>query len=74
MPTKTGVWFSILEKYFGVAGIINDEEKALALIGFLEPQYLAQIEDTVTSLPAAGQYETLKSELIELSEQDSGSY
>ena len=72
MPTKTGIWFSILEKYFGVAGIINDEEKALALIGFLEPQYLAQIEDTVTNLPAAGQYETLKTELIRaLTELDS---
>ena len=64
MPANTGIWLSILEKYFGVAGIIHDYEKALALMGFLEPQYLAKIEDTVTNLPAAGQYEKLKSDLI----------
>ena len=72
MPTKTGIWFSILEKYFGVAGIIHNDEKALALMGFLEPQYLAKIEDAVTNLPATGQYDKLKSKLIRaLTESDS---
>ena len=51
-----------MEKYFGVAGI-HDDEKALAL-SFLEPQYPAKIEITVTNLPATGQCEKLKSELI----------
>ena len=72
MPTKTGIWFSILQKYFGVAGIIHNDEKALALMGFLEPQYLAKIEDAVTNLPATGQYDKLKSKLIRaLTESDS---
>ena len=72
MPTKTGIWFSILEKYFGVAGISHDDEKALALRRFLDPHYLAKIKDTVTSLPATGQYDKLKSELIRaLTESDS---
>ena len=52
MPTKTGIWFSILEKYFGVVGISHDDQKVLALMGFLDTQYLAKIEDTVTNLPA----------------------
>ena len=64
MPTKAGLWFSILEMYFGVAGISHEGEKAVALMGFLDPQYLAKIEDAVTNLPATGQYEKLKSELI----------
>ena len=64
MPTKTGIWFSILEKYFGVAGISQDDEKALALMGFLDPHYLAKVEDTVTNLPATGREDKLKSELI----------
>ena len=72
MPTKTGIWFSILEKYFGVVGISHDDEKALALMGFLDLQYLAKIGDTVTNLPATGQYDKLKSELIRvLTESDS---
>ena len=72
MPTKTGIWFSILEKYFGVGGINHDDEKALALMGFLDPPYLAKIEYTVTNLPATRQYEKLKSELIRvLTESDS---
>ena len=59
-----------MEKYFGVAGI-HDDEKALAL-SILELQYLAKIEITVTNLPATGQYEKLKSELIRtLTESDS---
>ena len=72
MPMKTGIWFSILGKYFGVAGISHDDEKALALMGFIDPQYLAKIEDTVTNLPATSQYDKLKSELIRvLTESDS---
>ena len=72
MSTKTGICFSILEKYFGVAGISHDDQEALALMGFLDPQYLAKIEDTVTNLPATGQYDKLKSELIRvLIESDS---
>ena len=72
MPTKTGIWFSILEKYFRVVGISHDDEKALTLMGFLDPHYLAKIEDTVTNLPATGQYDKLKSELIRaLTESDS---
>ena len=46
--------------------------RCLCLMGFLDPQYLAKIEDAVTNLPAAGQYEKLKSELIRvLTESDS---
>ena len=72
MPTKAGLWFSILEMYFGVAGISHEGEKAVALMGFLDPQYLAKIEDAVTNLPPTGQYEKLKSELIRiLTESDS---
>ena len=72
MPTTAGIWFSILEKYFGVAGISQDDEKALALMGFLDPHYLAKVEDTVANLPAIGQYNKLKSELIRtLTESDS---
>ena len=72
MPTKTGIWLSILGKYFRVAGISHDDEKALALMGFIDPQYLAKIEDTVTNLPATSQYDKLKSELIRvLTESDS---
>ena len=60
------------EKYFGVAGISDDDEQALALMGFLDPPYLAKIEYTVTNLPATRQYEKLKSELIRvLTESDS---
>ena len=72
IPTKAGLWFSILEMYFGVAGISHEGEKAVALMGFLDPQYLAKIEDAVTNLPPTGQYEKLKSELIRiLTESDS---
>ena len=46
--------------------------RCLCLMGFLYPQYLAKIEDAVTNLPATGQYEKLKSELIRvLTESDS---
>ena len=75
MPTMTRIWFSILEKYFGVAGIFHDDEKSLALMGFFDPHYLAKIEDTVTNLPATGQYDKLKSELIRaLTESDSAKF
>ena len=41
-------------------------------MGFLDPHYLAKIEDTVTNLPATDQYDKLKSELIRvLTESDS---
>ena len=75
MPTMTRIWFYILEKYFGVAGIFHDDEKSLALMGFFDPHYLAKIEDTVTNLPATGQYDKLKSELIRaLTESDSAKF
>lgn len=66
MPEKIAFWFLLLERQFKAANIREDEEKATALLGCLERQYLLRLEDTVTNFPATGQYDILKDELIRI--------
>jgi hypothetical protein len=72
MPTKIELWFSILERKFASTHITNDEDKATALIYCLESHYLGKLEETIKKLPATGQYEILKGELIRIPEENDG--
>lgn len=66
MPQKIALWFFLLERQLAAAGIMNDEEKATALLRCLEAEYLERIEDIMLNLPAIGQYDRLKDELIRI--------
>lgn len=44
MPQKIVLWFSLLERQLATPDITNDEEKATALLGCLESEYLERIE------------------------------
>lgn len=71
-PQKIVFWFSLFERQLAAEGIKDDEEKATALLGCLESEYLERIEDIALYPPATGQYDRLKDELVRsLADSDS---
>lgn len=63
-PEKPALWFAQLEGQFTLSKITTDETKFYYAMAQLEPQYAEEVEDIITSPPAQGKYEKLKTELI----------
>lgn len=63
-PEKPALWFAQLEGQFILSKITTDETKFYYAMAQLEPQYAEEVEDIITSPPAQGKYDKLKSELI----------
>jgi hypothetical protein len=63
-PEKPALWFAQLEGQFLLSKITADETKFYYAMAQLEPQYAAEVEDIITSPPAADKYNKLKTELI----------
>ncbi|KAL0831688.1 hypothetical protein ABMA28_001235 [Loxostege sticticalis] len=63
-PEKPAIWFAQIEGQFQISGITTDATKFYYVIGQLDQQYAAEVEDIITSPPATNKYERLKTELI----------
>lgn len=63
-PEKPTIWFSQIEGQFSMARITDDLTKFHYVLSHLDRQYSVEVEDVITSPPATGKYEKLKSELI----------
>ncbi|XP_073961813.1 uncharacterized protein [Choristoneura fumiferana] len=63
-PEKPALWFAQLEGQFTLSKITTDETKFYYAMAQLEPQYAQEVEDIITTPPAQGKYEKLKTELI----------
>lgn len=63
-PEKPTIWFSQIEGQFSMARITDDLTKFHYILSHLDRQYSVEVEDVITSPPATGKYEKLKSELI----------
>ncbi|XP_048477768.1 uncharacterized protein LOC125488664 [Plutella xylostella] len=61
---KPGLWFSQMEAQFTLANIKTDETKYFYVVGNLDAQYAAEVEDIISYPPDADKYEKLKTELI----------
>lgn len=62
-PERPAVWFAQLEAQFMISGIKADDTKFYYVIGQLEHQYAAEIEDIILNPPQQNKYEKLKTEL-----------
>ncbi|XP_048479715.1 uncharacterized protein LOC125489112 [Plutella xylostella] len=63
-PEKPAIWFAQLEGQFVISRITDDTTKFYHVIGQLEHQYAAEVEDIITSPPDTDKYENLKAELL----------
>ncbi|KAL0880729.1 hypothetical protein ABMA27_001943 [Loxostege sticticalis] len=63
-PEKPSIWFAQIEGQFLISGITTDATKFYYVIGQLDQQYAAEVEDIITNPPATNKYERLKTELI----------
>lgn len=63
-PEEPEIWFANLEGQFCIAGITADSTKFYYVISQLDQQYSKEVKDIITSPPATGKYEKIKSELI----------
>lgn len=60
-PEKPAIWFAQVEGQFSISKISDQETKFYMVLGNLDRQYAAEVEDILTGPP---NYERLKSELI----------
>lgn len=68
---KVSLWFTQVEATFAVHRIKSDETKYIHVISELSPQYLEEVEDVLSGLPANRKYEAIKEALIKrLSDSD----
>ncbi|KAG6460500.1 hypothetical protein O3G_MSEX012022 [Manduca sexta] len=63
-PEKPALWFAQLEAQFALSNITSDTTKYYHTISQLDPQYAVEVEDVISTPPAAGKYDKLKVELI----------
>lgn len=63
-PEKPAIWFAQIEGQFAISSITADSTKFYYVIGQLDPQYAAEVEDIIVSPPETDKYEKLKLELI----------
>lgn len=63
-PEKPSIWFAQIEGQFQISGITADVTKFYYVIGQLDQQYAAEVEDIITNPPATDKYSKLKTELI----------
>lgn len=63
-PEKPAIWFAQIEGQFAISGVTADSTKFYYVIGQLDPQYAAEVEDIIINPPETGKYEKLKLELI----------
>ncbi|KAK2578253.1 hypothetical protein KPH14_001399 [Odynerus spinipes] len=63
-PEQPTLWFAQLEARFAVAGVTQDATKLEYVVGNLEGRYALEVTDIITTPPATGKYEKIKSELI----------
>ncbi|XP_045530711.1 uncharacterized protein LOC123718339 [Pieris brassicae] len=63
-PEMPGLWFSQMEAQFTLANIRTDETKFFYVVGNLDAQYAAEVEDVISYPPPADKYDKLKAELI----------
>lgn len=63
-PDEPEIWFANLEGQFSISGITADNTKFYYAISQLDQQYSKEVKDIITSPPATGKFEKLKSELI----------
>ncbi|XP_049887031.1 uncharacterized protein LOC126381620 [Pectinophora gossypiella] len=63
-PNRPDVWFAQLEAQFVLAKNTEDSTKFYHVISQLGNQYTAEVIDVISSPPATGKYDKLKSEII----------
>lgn len=63
-PKEVELWIFLLENQFKLARITDDEKKFSITVTNIELQYLSQVLNIFSDLPATGRYEWLKKELI----------
>lgn len=63
-PEKPELWFAQLDSQFILVNITSDVTKYHFVMGQLEPQYVEEAYDVVTSPPSPDKYQRLKTELI----------
>ncbi|CAH4038310.1 unnamed protein product [Pieris brassicae] len=63
-PEMPGLWFSQMEAKFTLANIRTDKTKFFYVVGNLDAQYPAEVEDVISYPPPADKYDKLKAELI----------
>lgn len=68
---KVPLWFTQVEATFSVNRITKDDTKFMYVVSELSPQYLEEVEDVLSNLPANKKYDTIKAALIKrLSDSD----
>lgn len=60
-PEKPAIWFAQVECQFAISKVTDETAKFYHIVGSLERQYAAEVEDILTGAP---DYNKLKSELI----------
>lgn len=63
-PEEPAIWFAQIEGNFLLSGIKDEDTKFYYVMAQLDQRYAAEVKDIITSPPAKGKYQTLKSELI----------
>ena len=63
-PEKPAIWFAQIEGQFSISRISDDTTKFYYVIGQLDNQYAAEVEDIITAPPETDKYTKLKCELI----------
>lgn len=63
-PHNPTLWFAQVEASFLCAGISADSTKFALVVSQLDHQYAGEVQDIITSPPAANCYDRLKTELI----------
>lgn len=63
-PDRPALWFAQLEGQFHLSGITTDKTKFRYAVSNLDGNHAQEVEDIITSPPAEGAYERVKSELI----------
>jgi hypothetical protein len=66
MPEQIVFCFTLLERQFATADITGDEDRATALLGSLDKEYLMRVEDVTMNLSPTGHYDRLKEELLRI--------
>jgi hypothetical protein len=63
-PEKPAIWFAQIEGQFSISNITADATKFYYVIGQLDQQTSAEVEDIIVNPPVANKYDKLKAELI----------
>nr|XP_033324994.1 uncharacterized protein LOC117219737 [Megalopta genalis] len=63
--SNPALWFSTVERSFEASGVTAEYTMSGYVLGALNPVYAAEVRDVIMNPPVSGQYQRLKTELIQ---------